>query len=238
MVVALLALGISLSGTGYAVTKLSKNSVGTKQLKKNSVTSPKVKNGSLRADDFATGALPQGPQGAQGPQGPQGPKGDAGTAGATGPAGAPAFVKTTTLTAAGGAVNDTSVSTTTWEQIKVLGTFTKTAAATGILVNANISGRTLSDGLCQYQLRVDGATLTGSTLTNANLAGADGTAGFVDETAEVITVPMTISADFGTLGAGDHQVSVWVRGNSASGCAIDPANLNQERALVQEYSKP
>jgi hypothetical protein len=86
MAVAMLALFISLAGTGYAAIKLPANSVGTKQLKTDAVTSAKVKNGALRSKDFASGQLPAGPagpQGAQGPAGPAGPKGDQGGPGAT-----------------------------------------------------------------------------------------------------------------------------------------------------------
>ena len=55
-VIATLALFVALGGTGYAVTKLPSNSVGTAQLKKNAVTSAKVKDGSLRRADLAADA--------------------------------------------------------------------------------------------------------------------------------------------------------------------------------------
>ena len=58
MVVACLALFVSLTGTGVAVVKaLPTNSVGTAQLKNNAVNSSKVANHSLNAADFATGQL-------------------------------------------------------------------------------------------------------------------------------------------------------------------------------------
>jgi hypothetical protein len=76
MVVACLALAISLSGAAYAVsTALPRNSVGTVQLKNNAVNSAKVRNASLRAADFAPGQIPSGPQGPAGPQGPPGASG-------------------------------------------------------------------------------------------------------------------------------------------------------------------
>ena len=87
MVVACIALGIALSGTGYAVTVLPKNSVGTLQLKNDAVVSAKVKQGSLRANDFAAGQLPAGPAGPPGTPGQPGPKGDTGSPGQQGPAG-------------------------------------------------------------------------------------------------------------------------------------------------------
>src|SRR5919197_4086788 len=73
MVVACLALAISLSGAAYAVsTALPRNSVGTAQLKNNAVNSAKVRNASLRALDFAPGQIPAGPAGPQGPPGASG----------------------------------------------------------------------------------------------------------------------------------------------------------------------
>jgi len=89
MGVALIALLVSLGGTGVAaVSLLPAGSVDTMQLKDDSVTRAKiahesitsvlVKDGSLAAADFAAGQLPAGPQG---PPGPAGPKGDTGTFG-------------------------------------------------------------------------------------------------------------------------------------------------------------
>jgi hypothetical protein len=76
LVVACLALAISLSGAAYAVsTALPRNSVGTVQLRNNAVNSAKVKNASLRAADFAARQLPAGPRGPAGPQGPPGASG-------------------------------------------------------------------------------------------------------------------------------------------------------------------
>ncbi len=91
MIIACLALAVSLGGTGVAAVNavLPNNSVGTAQLKNNAVTSAKVQNGSLRRGDFAAGVLtltpgPQGAQGPPGPSGPQGQKGDKGDAGVSG----------------------------------------------------------------------------------------------------------------------------------------------------------
>jgi hypothetical protein len=91
LAVSFVALAVALGGTGYAVTQLPKNSVGTKQIKKNAVTGAKVKAGSLDASDFKPGQLPRGergPQGATGERGPQGATGERGPQGATGERGA------------------------------------------------------------------------------------------------------------------------------------------------------
>ena len=81
MVVACIALAVSLSGTGYAAIKLERNSVGTRELKNNAVNSVKVRNGSLLRQDFRSGQIPAGPAGPPGPQGVKGDKGDKGDAG-------------------------------------------------------------------------------------------------------------------------------------------------------------
>jgi len=80
LVVASLALAVSLGGAGYAAVKLPAGSVGAKQLKNSAVTSVKVKDASLLAGDFKPGQLPAGGQG---------PKGDKGETGAQGPVGPP-----------------------------------------------------------------------------------------------------------------------------------------------------
>src|ERR671934_2691619 len=97
LVIACVALFVSLGGTGYAVLRLPANSVGTAQLKNNAVTSRKVRNFSLRAADFARGQLPRGPRGPSGPVGPAGATGATGATGPQGPAGAPASASTITL---------------------------------------------------------------------------------------------------------------------------------------------
>src|SRR5689334_18903912 len=58
MVVASIALLVSLGGVGYAATALPANSVGTLQLKNGAVTATKVKAGSLLKTSFAAGQLP------------------------------------------------------------------------------------------------------------------------------------------------------------------------------------
>jgi Collagen triple helix repeat (20 copies) len=91
MLVAFIALVVSLGGTSYAALSLPAASVGSKELKKNSVSSPKVKAGSLLLSDFRSSqrALLQGPRGqaSAGPQGPAGPAGPGGPAGPPGPPG-------------------------------------------------------------------------------------------------------------------------------------------------------
>ena len=86
LIIACLALGIALGGTGFAavVAALPANSVGTPQLKKDAVTSAKIRNGTLQRADFRSDQLPTGIPGSPGPAGPQGLKGDTGPTGASG----------------------------------------------------------------------------------------------------------------------------------------------------------
>ena len=82
MLVAVLALFISLGGNSYAVVKLANNSVSSKTIKngqvkradlaKNAVSTAQVADGSLLTTDFRPGQIPQGPPG------PKGDKGDKG----------------------------------------------------------------------------------------------------------------------------------------------------------------
>ena len=92
LVIACLALGAALGGTGYAtVLQVPRNSVGPAQLKAsavttgklapNAVTSAKVRNRSLLRVDFAAGQLRAGPAGPPGPAGPAGPAGPPGLSG-------------------------------------------------------------------------------------------------------------------------------------------------------------
>jgi hypothetical protein len=69
-VMATVAVFIALGGTGYAISKLPKDSVKAKQIAKGAVKSPEVKNGSLRSGDFADGVVTAGPAGPAGPPGP------------------------------------------------------------------------------------------------------------------------------------------------------------------------
>jgi hypothetical protein len=93
MVVAVIALIVAMSGTGYAALTITGKNVRNGSLtgadvRNNTLASIDVKNGNLLAKDFKAGQLPAGPQGAQGPQGPQGPQGAQGVQGpADGPAG-------------------------------------------------------------------------------------------------------------------------------------------------------
>ena len=102
LVIACLALGIALGGTGSAAVlnvpdgsvttakikngavttaKLKNDAVTVDKLAANAVTSGQVKNGTLLKEDFKSGQLPAGPPGPAGPRGLPGPKGAPGVSG-------------------------------------------------------------------------------------------------------------------------------------------------------------
>lgn len=63
-VIAMAALFVALGGTGYAVAKLPRNSVGTPQLKKNAVIGSKVRNNAIGGADVNEATLGQVPSAA------------------------------------------------------------------------------------------------------------------------------------------------------------------------------
>ncbi|MDX6642743.1 MAG: hypothetical protein QOD76_705 [Solirubrobacteraceae bacterium] len=86
LIVSMVALVMSLGGTGYAAMSLPKNSVGANQLRSAAVNSKKVKDGSLHLADFAGGDRPllKGDSGTRGPAGTAGTNGVDGANGANG----------------------------------------------------------------------------------------------------------------------------------------------------------
>ena len=88
LVVACLALFVSLGGTSLAVVNaLPRNSVGAAQIRNNAVNSLKIKNGTLLALDFKAGQIAKGDKGDKGDAGAAGAKGDTGAKGDKGDTG-------------------------------------------------------------------------------------------------------------------------------------------------------
>ncbi len=120
MLIALIALFVSIGGVGYAATtigtkqiengavtaqKLHNGAVTTKKIQNGAVRSPQVADGSLLAKDFKAGELPAGPKGPQGNTGPQGPQGNTGPQGPQGNPGAQTLSAAFNATAATGPSN-------------------------------------------------------------------------------------------------------------------------------------
>jgi hypothetical protein len=94
LILAILALFVSLGGSGYAaITITGENikdgSITNADLAARSVRSSTVKDGSLLSSDFKLGQLPAGARGPAGAAGPGGPAGPTGPRGSNGDAGVP-----------------------------------------------------------------------------------------------------------------------------------------------------
>lgn len=184
MVVALVALGVALAGTGYAVTVLPRNSVGPAQIRAGAVDSSKVRQHSLFAVDFKPGQLPPGAQGETGLPGLTGPTGVAGSTGLQGAGGVPG---------AGGAAGATGGVGPTWGRTFTAGAGAVTGCSTLDLVNTVITPTTV------VRLLVSGqATLTGSAASLAMMA----------VTVDAGSVGSTESGDPITVGTGFTSLSV------------------------------
>jgi len=158
LVVAIVALVMSMAGAGYAAIHLPKNSVGHAQLKRNAVTTTNVKDHTLLARDFKKGQLPSG----GGKTGKTGPRGHTGRTGKTGPQGPPG-PSASAVSALGdppagvgafGAIASTTVSTTVTGRLLVQGTVPVST------VSCSSAGCTQS-----YELFVDGVPIAHSTYT-------------------------------------------------------------------------
>jgi len=156
MIIACIALLVSLGGTGVAaVGQLGKGSVGTLQLKdaavtnvklrNNAVNSAKVANRSLLRVDFAPGQLPAGPTG---PQGPAGQTGPAGPAGAAGPAGVigPITVRTASAVVDGGTAENAAYNS---QRVSALCQGNERAISGGTDWSTDAAGRELMTGELQ-----------------------------------------------------------------------------------------
>ncbi|MFN8223785.1 MAG: hypothetical protein U0R50_11145 [Gaiellales bacterium] len=207
MSVAVLALFVALGGTGYAVSKLPNNSVGTAQLKNNAVTSAKVKNGTLVSTDFAAGQLKPGPAG---PAGPAGPKGETGPAG-TGAALAFAATSSDAPTITTSATLSTLGSTT----IKVPADTTATVIAT-----FSAESRCVTAGGCVVRLFVDGDEMNPEDGTNFVFdSPAVSASAYSDFEAHSITRLRR------GVGAGDHTVSAQIQATGGAGFRLDDWTL-------------
>ena len=116
-----------------------------------------------------------------------------------------------------------------YEQIETIGTFTKVYADTDVLLQWRADG-TVSGAWCEFQLRVDGAKDTGSTSTSFE-ATSGGSA-----VLRATFMPISVPALFPGLSAGDHEVTVWVRG-AAVGCGLNANDFGQD-LLVTESPLP
>lgn len=210
LIVSCAALAVALGGTGYAITALPKNSVGTKQLKNSAVTGAKIKAGSVEASDLAAGVFAKatGPAGATGATGATGPSGITGTAVVNTMAPVTVAAAWTTLMSLGPSAHvadrrstgPITVNTASKLVINATVVLSNSGAATGSFGNAP------GDVLCALSL--DGTQLGLGTGTDAITVATQLPVGFT-------TIPLSTIVPVAT---GTHDVSVVC--NNVGGTAV------------------
>lgn len=190
LVVSLIALAVALGGTGYAVTKLPKNSVGTAQLKKDAVTGAKVKAGSLEASDFKKGQLPAGAPGATGARGPQGEQGAQGDPG-------PSFAFTDSQVL-GSPVMITTLTTVLSHTVTLPRAGTLTGTVTGRLLIGTGTGGDSAMAFCQVRIAP----------TNVNISQRMPSATATAGNAEAGDSLMSLTYGYAVPAAGTYTLSV------------------------------
>jgi hypothetical protein len=147
-----------------------------------------------------------------GMQGPQGLQGDPG----------PSRVEKVTKLKTGAQDNFTPTDLDFHERL-TLGTFTKDSSSSRVRITwegpAWIEGT--EDGICTFQLRVDGAKEDGST--SPAIGGEAGNAVlWLTNGARVNEAAINDMVFFDGLSAGSHVITVWVRGFAPDTCFINP----------------
>ena len=204
LIVSCAALAVALGGTGYAITALPKNSVGTAQIKNSAVTGAKIKAGSVEASDLAAGVFAK----ATGPAGATGPSGITGTAVVNTMAPVTVAAAWTTLMSLGPAAQvadrrstgPITVNTASKLVINATVVLSNSGAATGGFGNAP------GDVLCA--LALDGTQLGLGTGTDAITVATQLPLGFT-------TIPLSTIVPVAT---GTHDVSVVC--NNVGGTAV------------------
>jgi hypothetical protein len=168
-----------------------------------------------------------------------GPQGATGAAGGVGQTGASPFVALTTLNFTEGQRSDPAPSTSTWKQLVNMGVFHKTLSSTHEVVTfSGTGGASPGKGKehwnCAFQLRVDGKTVSGNASTAIANAGGQTDLAVSESQPLSAAYPMNITADFGALSAGVHELSIWDVGSAGVVCSIDPYNFDSQSALLEE----
>jgi len=221
MIVACLALGLALAGTGVAAVTvvLPRNSVGPAQLRANSVNSFKIVNGSIRAIDLVRGIRvgPRGPAGAAGPAGPAGP---AGATGPTGPAGGLNTGASIAFKVASGpdAATTTSTSFTdlTSTSIDIPSGSTATVVATFSAESACSGG-----GFCSVRILIDGNEMNPNTGTDFAFDSSDNNT----ETSSSWESHAIVRSRDG-IASGSHTVAVQYKAGAGSAFRLDDWGLS------------
>jgi hypothetical protein len=136
---------------------------------------------------------------------------------------------------------DTTIDGTAEELVEV-GALEKASETSTWEITLNAHGDIKNDASagsadCSFQIRVDGkdaAGLEGGTFQSSSGGSTTIGAGANLKTDANHSAPLTATAIFAGLAAGEHTISIWVRGVSASECGINDGNYSQ-KVIVKEY---
>ena len=146
----------------------------------------------------------------------------------------------TTLPQWGGGLTDPN-GDLVWRLQRNLGTFSKQSATTHAILT--VTGELTSFRYsCDVQVRIDGNASDGTapakanTTTNPSAAGMHGAG--QPSTSSPMSMPFSITADFGALPAGGHAVTLWIAGNDAGNqCSTDYYSHHDGSVTVLEVGK-
>ncbi len=115
-----------------------------------------------------------------------------------------------------------------YEQIRDLAELSKRGEDTDLLIT--VSGHGDVDGeYCHWSLRMDGATAEGNTGTSGFVSAAGANA------VQYESGSYFIQGVFTELGAGDHTLELWLRGN-ATECTNNPGNFSHSIVAMEVQS--
>lgn len=116
-----------------------------------------------------------------------------------------------------------------WRQLADVGTFRKDVGDTVLMVHWNGNAKVDAAGgigTCVYQLRIDGLNSLGSA-SETTVSGAVAIIGETDG-----SIPFQVTDVFSSVGAGTHEVTIWVRGTPTE-CFLNPGNF-KHTIIIEE----
>ena len=109
-----------------------------------------------------------------------------------------------------------------YELLREIGTFTKVSAESDIEINWIDHVNIVGGGFVEFQIRIDDLKDNGSALTSYE-ATSGGSAVVYSENAAV-----SVFTIFKNLAAGNHTVSIWIRGGGATSCTMNYVNFGHD----------
>jgi hypothetical protein len=127
-----------------------------------------------------------------------------------------------------GSTSDNSI-TNTYEQLRIIGTFNKLSESSDIELTW-IDHASVVGSFVEFQIRIDDKKDDGSALNSYE--GVSGGSAVVFEGSS----PVSVFTIFKDLPVGEHIISIWIRGVSATSCILNVGNFGHD-VFVREISQ-